>query len=202
MQPFKMHLPQTPTDTKRAVANDMHLYELPWPRDLLLGMGATQVKLRITLSYFIEPGPGEIGWKDKYRYASHAFRFDVNNTNELRPEFVKRLNIASREENEVLQTKSGSERWVIGSDNRAICSISSDIWEGNAADIATCNMIGVYPVIGWWKERKNLGNVEKSSRYSLIVSLVTPAQDIDIYTPIMTTIKTPIEVPTSKRRAQ
>jgi len=202
LQPFKVNVPKTPTESKRAVANDMHLYELPWPKDLLLGMGETQVKLRVTLCYFIEPGPGEIGWKDKYRYASHAFRFDVNSASELKSDFVKRLNLASREENEVVSTKSGSERWLIGSDNRAIGSICSDIWEGNAADIATCNMIGVYPVIGWWKERKHLGNVEKVGRYSLIVSLITPSQDIDIYTPIVNAIKTPIEVPTTRRRAQ
>lgn len=202
LQPFKINTPKTPKDSKRAVANDMHVYELPWPKDLLLNMGETQVKLRITLSYFIEPGPGEIGWKDKYRYASHAYRFDVNNTNEQKSDFIKRLNLASREENEVITTKSGSERWLIGSDNRAIGAICSDIWEGNAADIATCNMIGIYPVIGWWKERKHLGMVEKAGRYSLIVSLITPAQGIDIYTPIINTINTPVEVPVGRRGTQ
>ena len=43
---------------------DMHIHELPWPKDILLGLGETPVSLKITLSYFIEPGPGEIGWKD------------------------------------------------------------------------------------------------------------------------------------------
>ena len=54
---------------------DMHLHRLPWPREILLERGEMPVSLRITLSYFIEPGPGEIGWKDKYRYASYGLRF-------------------------------------------------------------------------------------------------------------------------------
>ncbi len=184
-------------EERRPITKDMHVYELPWPADLLLSMGATQVKLRVTLSYFIEPAPGEIGWKDKYRYASHAFRFDVNNPSETRHEFLSRLNVAAREEGDDPPGNSGSGRWSIGADNRAIGSVHSDIWEGNAADIAACNMIGVYPVVGWWRERKHLGNVEKRTRYSLIVSLITPTQDIDIYTPIVDMIRIPIEIPSS-----
>jgi len=34
--------------------------------------------MRITLSYFVEPSPGEVGWKDRYRYASHGLRFELN----------------------------------------------------------------------------------------------------------------------------
>ena len=60
------------------------------------------VRLRITLSYFIEPGAGEIGWKDKYRYQSYGLRFDVNNVGENENEFRKRINKAAREENETV----------------------------------------------------------------------------------------------------
>lgn len=187
-----------------AAPNDMHFYELPWPRELLLEMGAAQVKMRITLCYFIEPSPGEVGWKDKYRYASHGLRFDVNNTNETRDEFNRRVNIAARAEGESGGTNSGTERWTIGANNRSMGSVHSDIWEGNAADMATCNLIAVYPVVGWWKERKYLGNVEKAARYSLIVSLITPPQDIDIYTPVATAVETIIRaaVPISVRRGE
>ncbi|MCK5374897.1 MAG: S8 family peptidase, partial [Alphaproteobacteria bacterium] len=48
---------------------DMHLYELPWPKEILETLGEIDVEMRVTLSYFVEPGPGEIGWKDRYRYA-------------------------------------------------------------------------------------------------------------------------------------
>ena len=40
---------------------DMDLHTLPWPRDVLMSLGENEVKLKVTLSYFIEPGPGEIG---------------------------------------------------------------------------------------------------------------------------------------------
>lgn len=50
--------------------NEMHLHKVPWPKEMLLSLGNVPVTMRVTLSYFIEPGPGEIGWKDKYRYPS------------------------------------------------------------------------------------------------------------------------------------
>lgn len=59
--------------------NEMHLYDLPWPTEVLQNLPPdVLVQMRITLSYFVEPGPGELGWQDRYRYASHALRFDVN----------------------------------------------------------------------------------------------------------------------------
>lgn len=39
----------------RCKTNEMHFYDLPCPKDLLLSLGDTPVKLRITLSYFIDP---------------------------------------------------------------------------------------------------------------------------------------------------
>jgi len=45
--------------------HEMHLHTLPWPKEVLEELGETPVTLKLTLSYFIEPGPGEVGWKDK-----------------------------------------------------------------------------------------------------------------------------------------
>ena len=80
--------------------NEMHLHQIPWPKDLLQQLGEIPVTMRVTLSYFIEPGPGEIGWKDKYRYASRGLRFDVKNANETPSDFRKRINRAMREDKE------------------------------------------------------------------------------------------------------
>jgi len=177
-----------------AETNEIHFFNLPWPSEVLLGMGEIHVRLRITLSYFIEPGAGEIGWKDKYRYQSHGLRFDVNNVGESEDDFRKRINKAARDENEEISGNSGSNRWAVGMDNRSNGSIHSDFWEGTAADLATCNLIAVYPVIGWWRERKHLGKVETQTRYSLIISLDTPAQDVELYTTVRNMIEVPIEV--------
>lgn len=173
---------------------DMHLHRLPWPREVLLALGETPVALRVTLSYFIEPGPGEVGWKDKYRYASYALRFDLNNTGENEEQFLRRLNAAAREDGERPDSQSGSERWVVGANSRNTGSVHSDIWEGTAADIASCNLIGIYPVIGWWRERAWLNRWDRKARYSLIVSLYTPDENIDIYTPVAIQLGIPVEV--------
>jgi hypothetical protein len=174
---------------------DMHLHRLPWPREVLLERGEMPVALRITLSYFIEPGPGEVGWKDKYRYASFGLRFGLNSQGETEEVFLKRLNKAARDAGEGKpDTDSGSERWDIGSNSRDTGSVHSDIWRGTAADIASCNLIGVYPVIGWWRERAWLGRWDRKARYSLIVSLHTPDENIDIYTPVAIQLGIPVEV--------
>lgn len=177
-----------------AETNEIHFFNLPWASDLLLQMGETPVKLKVTLSYFIEPGAGEIGWKDKYRYQSHGLRFDVNNVNEREDDFRRRVNIAARAENEEVNGNAGSSRWAIGTNNRSTGSIHSDYWEGTAAALATCNHIAVYPVIGWWRERKHLGKVENQTRYAMIISLETPAQDVELYTTVRNMIEVPIEV--------
>jgi hypothetical protein len=181
----------------KPVTNDIHLFDFPWPQDLLLSMGEIPVELKITLSYFIEPGAGEIGWKDKYRYQSYGLRFDLNNSGEDEDSFKKRINAAAREEDENFKSgKSGSERWILGVDNRDKGSIHSDFWKGTAADLATCHHIAVYPVIGWWRERSYLGKVSNKARYSLIVSIETPAQDVELYTTVKTMIEIPIVIAT------
>ncbi|OGF54341.1 MAG: hypothetical protein A2452_10555 [Candidatus Firestonebacteria bacterium RIFOXYC2_FULL_39_67] len=176
---------------------DMNIHHLPWPKDILLAMGEMDVKLRITLSFYIQPAAGErAGWKNKYRYASHGLRFDLNNETEDENDFKKRINVAVREQEEEIESSSGSERWDIGSKNRRIGgSVYSDIWRGTAAQVASCNMLAVYPVIGWWREQHNLNKVNSTARYSLIVSLETPETDTDIYAAVKALIPVPIEIP-------
>lgn len=58
LQPFEKREGTNSYSTK-----DMHFYEMPWPKEILKSLpDETTVKLKFTLSYFIEPGPGEIGW--------------------------------------------------------------------------------------------------------------------------------------------
>jgi hypothetical protein len=129
IQPFGFN------DKNQPETNEIHFFNLPWPKEILLEMGNIPVRLRVTLSYFIEPGAGEIGWKDKYRYQSHGLRFDINNVGEEEDEFRKRVNVEARDENEEVNSNSGSNRWVIGANNRSNGSIHSYYWEGTAADL-------------------------------------------------------------------
>ena len=180
---------------------EMHLHTLPWPKEVLQSLGEVPVTLKVTLSYFIEPGPGEVGWKDKYRYPSCGLRFDVINSDETLDDFKKRINVKMRgdDKKDKGEGSSGSNRWYLGSDNRDVGSIHSDFCELNAVDLCDCNHIAVFPVIGWWRERDYLNRYDKKVRYSLVVSLSTPRADIDLYTPIITQITptTAISIPTS-----
>ena len=171
--------------------NEMHLYELPWPTEVLRNLPHDiEVEMRVTLSYFIEPGPGEIGWKDRYRYPSHLLRFDVIAPEESQDQFVKRLSSAMRaDEKDGPGTRSPSEHWVIGSQARDKGSIHSDIWQGTAAQLAESNLIAVSPRIGWWRERGFLKRQNSKTRYSLVVSIDTPEQSVDLYTPVANQVR-------------
>jgi len=145
LQPFDKHA----TDS-RYVTKDMHIYKLPWPTDVLSGLGEVDIKMRVTLSYFIEPSPGEVGWKDRYRYPSHALRFELNGPAEEEEEFVQRINRKAREDDEHPGTQGASDHWLLG-EARNVGSIHSDIWSGTAAELAVSNLIAVHPAVGWWR---------------------------------------------------
>lgn len=185
IQPYEVNIKtKDGKRTKEYRTRDMHIYDLPWPKDVLLAKHDMQVKMRITLSYFVEPGPGEIGWKDRYRYSSHALRFDINSPGEAKDHFVQRINMAARDDDEGHPgTNSASDHWVIGQ-ARNKGSIHSDIWQGSAAELADSHHIAIYPRIGWWRERNHLGKCASRTRYALIVSIYTPEQEVDIYTPV------------------
>lgn len=190
LQPFKK-------DGSSVKMNEMDLHEFPWPTEVLESLGDTEVRLRITLSYFIEPGPGEIGWKDRYRYPSCNLRFDLINNDENLEDFQKRINVKMRGEDRTDsgEGSSGSSRWYLGSENRDVGSIHSDFIDSSAVELCNAKYIAVYPVIGWWRERSHLGKFNKKIRYSLVVSLETPELEADLYTPIVTKIATAIPTP-------
>lgn len=178
----------------RCKTRDMHLYELPWPKSVLEDLAETEVKMRITLSYFVEPGPGEIGWQDRYRYPSHGLRFDLNSPGESADEFRRRINVAARdEENGKPDTISASTYWLLGqSRNRG--SVHSDTWVGTAADLAASNIVAVTPSTGWWKERAYLNRCDSETRYALVVSITSPDEAVDIYSPVAIQLGVPVEV--------
>lgn len=180
------------------ISQDMHLYKLPWPKKELLALQETPVEMRVTLSYFIEPGPGEIGWKDRYRYPSHGLRFKVNGPTEKVDHFVRRINKIDQAIGGRPGTSGPSEKWVIG-ESRDCGSIHSDIWRGTASDLANSEYVAILPVVGWWRERANLNKWMKKCRYSLIVSIYTPENSENIYIPVANQIGVPIRITTTRR---
>ncbi|WP_223557125.1 S8 family peptidase [Lysinibacillus sphaericus] len=179
-------------EDKKVKLNEMHLFELPWPKEDLLRLNDKKVRLKITLSYFIDPSPGEKGWRDKYKYASHMLRFDLNGVL-TKNEFLSKINKAMREKDISYSGISNGIDWRFGTNLQSKGSIHSDVWEGTAADLATSNLIAVFPVSGWWKEKEYLKKYNDSVRYSLIISLQTE-ENIDLYTPIINKIENPISL--------
>jgi hypothetical protein len=181
----------------RRVTREMHLYSLPWPAEVLRELGEIEARMRVTLSYFIEPGPGEVGWESRYRYPSYALRFALNGPGESEDDFIRRVNNQARDDGEHPGTEGPGDHWVIG-EARNVGSVHSDIWRGRAADLAGSNLVAVYPAVGWWRERHQLGRWNKRCRYSLLVSILLPPVDVDIYTPvsIQVGVPVPIEIPT------
>ena len=190
LQPFKKDPGTKPT------TREMHLHDLPWPVEVLEELGETQVEMRVTLSYFVEPNPSQRGVTSRYRYASHGLRFDVKRSLESTNEFRGRINAAARDEEEGAARGPGDPAWLIGTENRHRGSLHGDIWRGSAADLATRGHIAVYPAMGWWRTRPNLERYDRAARYSLVVSIRAPETDIDLYSEVANQIDAPVIIET------
>ncbi len=189
LHPFKREGSKSPT------LRDMNLHRLPWPLQELEALGETEVEMRVTVSYFIEPNPSSRGIKSRYRYESHGLRFDVKRPHESDDEFRQRINLAARDAEEGSSTSSGDDpNWMLGTRNRHRGSLHSDIWRGRAADLASRGMLAVFPVSGWWKTRPKLERYDQRADYSLLVSIHVPEVEVKLYSAIENQIKVTVEV--------
>lgn len=168
---------------KQGKLNQMKTFSLPWPSDALQALEVEVVNMKVTLSYFIEPNPSETARNRSSRYASHGLRFAVKMADEGMADFQKRINKLAREEGERVQANT-DDGWFLGTQLRSKGSLHHDIWKGPASDLARRGSIAIFPVSGWWKDRPHLEKVEKQARFSLVVSINTPAIETDIYTPV------------------
>lgn len=158
--------------------NEMNIHELPWPDEVLMKLGSTKVRMRVTLSYFVEPNPARrgTGYSTKYQYASHGLKFDVKTSLESDVQFRRRISAAEGKGD----SSSDSSEWLLGTKARHKGSLHSDIWEGDANKLAGRNHIAVYPTTGWWKTHKSAQKWNSKARYSLIVSLECDESEVEI----------------------
>ncbi|MCP4384358.1 MAG: S8 family peptidase [Hyphomicrobiales bacterium] len=189
MQPFYL-------DGSTIKTRDMIFHDLPWPAETLEALGEEQVQLRVTLSYFIEPNPGERGWTKRHRYASHGLRFAVKRPEEDVATFRGRINAAAREEEEGGYTGGQEEGWVLGPRLRNRGSLHSDVWEGTATDLANRHGIAVYPTGGWWREKRSLERYDRETRYALLLTLRAQTT-VDLYTEIANAVGVEVEIETA-----
>ncbi|WP_316187960.1 MULTISPECIES: S8 family peptidase [unclassified Bradyrhizobium] len=174
---------------------EMRPHPLPWPIDELAELGDTEVMMRVTLSYFVEPSPGGRGWAPRYGYQSHGLRFAVRNPLETIADFERRINKFARDE-EYRAPGLADPGWQFGrlSGLTSVGSLHSDVWRGTAASLAARGHLAVYPTMGWWNKRPHLNAWNRTARYSLIVTIETPGIETDIYTPVANQIGVPIEI--------
>lgn len=151
------------------------------------------MELRVTLSFFIEPNPGERVQVDRHRVQSCALRVAMQNPAEGLMEFRKRISKVEHEEDEgkVAFSEPG---WRLGPLGRNRGSILSDLWGGTAADLAMREHLAVHPTGGWWKYHRKARRWNERVRYALVVSILTPDTEVDIYTEIANKIGIEIEV--------
>jgi hypothetical protein len=190
IQPFRIDLAD-----KKGKTNEMHLHRLPWPSDLLEDLGELETRLRVTLSYFVEPNPGKRGVSgsartlivDPARYPSFGLRFDVTTAGETPEALATRINAADRDGQEI-DASGDLDEWLLGR-RRTRGSLHSDTWQGSAVALADKSAVAVYPVNGWWRfHNKRPETCERKARYALAVSIETDAAEIDVYTPVLAQI--------------
>lgn len=150
------------------------IFDLPWPDDLLRTLGEAKVELRVTLSYFCDPNPKHT----LKAYQGAGLKWDLQGPDESDDMFIKRVNVAEREEGE--SHFAGANDWEIGIQARSRGTVQSDRWMGISADLAARRKLAVYPVSGWWDTNQSKYPIQDIP-FSLIVSVLSEDTTVDIY---------------------
>lgn len=177
IQPFAIG-----ADGRTGVFNEVHFYDLPWPKAALERLENEVVVMKVTISYFIEPNlTGKAATRpDTYR--SFGLRFDMKKRTETQARFRSRL--SASQARDVSETAGEASCWLLGPKAVQAGSLHCDLWRGRAIDLAGHDAIAVYPVGGWWKSHVGQRRVADKGRYALVVSLSAPGQAVDLYSEV------------------
>ncbi|MBI6685078.1 S8 family peptidase [Pseudomonas viridiflava] len=192
IQPFTRDLSEKGREVGGAHFKEVHYYNLPWPKAELERLENRVVQLKITLSYFIEPSPGEMAQVNPARYQSFGLRFDLKKKSETEAAFRHRINKLDSMEEKPPQPESDN-RWIFGPKSISAGSVHCDVWIGPAIELASRDKIAISPVSGWWKYRPHLGKYNTQTRYSLVVSISSAEEDVKLYTEIASIIASTVE---------
>lgn len=160
--------------------HEMRLFELPWPREVLRGLGAQNVTLRVALSTFIEPNPSEVARGRKSRYASHGLRFALKGADEEVDAFTQRIGRAAADDQQEENGPDNAE-WDFGYNRRSVGSLHIDSLTIPANDLARRGVLAVYPVGGWWKDNRQVDPARCTARFSVVVEIDAEETNIDLY---------------------
>lgn len=164
------------------VFNEMHLYDLPWPKRELEKIENGIVTMKVTLSYFVEPNLSGRAATRPETYRSFGLRFAVKRRLETKEQFKRR--VSGRQEKDEVVSQQDGKYWLLGPAAVQAGSLHCDLWRGKAIDLASHDAIGVYPVTGWWKTHPGQKRFNDKGRYALVVSISAPGHDVDMYSEI------------------
>ena len=147
-QPFRF-------EGREVIFNEMHLHSLPWPGGILERFYDERIRMRVTLSYFVEPNPGNRGYTSIFRYAGCGLRFRVCSPGQSVSHLLAQWNKIAKDElkhsdPQVEIAKGSTAGWEIGG-AASRGSASADTWNGTCADLLSMGNIAVLPIAGWWR---------------------------------------------------
>jgi hypothetical protein len=186
LQPFRR-------EGQSARMNALHFYSLPWPKAGLAVLAEHDVRLRVTLSYFIDPNPSADSPLAPARYRSFGLRFDLRKKGETQQAFQRRINVLADTPDEDLDLVEPDNDRLFGARSISAGSLHCDEWQCSAADLIDRDSLAVYPVGGWWKASRNVDISDRHARYSLVISLDAGAADVDLYAEIEQLISADIQ---------
>jgi len=184
LQPFR----RESSGARKTRMNQLHFYELPWPKAALAEIEGGLVRLRVTLSYFVEPNPSADAPLSPARYRSFGLRFDVRKKGESVAAFKRRISELADMPDDTLDTAEDDNVRLFGAKAVSAGSLHCDEWRCTAADLIDRNYLAVYPVSGWWKQSHNSAIANRTARYSLVVTLDAGDVEQDLYAEIETAI--------------
>jgi hypothetical protein len=77
-----------------------------------------------------------------------------------------------------------SEEWTLRERIRSKGSIRKDYITVSGVELSGRNLLAIYPKNGWYRTRKNKNMYDSVVRYSLVISIETEVQNVDIYEPV------------------
>jgi Subtilase family len=158
---------------------EMKYFKLPWPTDALADLGSTDVRMRCTLSYFIEPDPQAVTRDKLDRYHSFRLKFDVKQYGETDANAQARVNALVDDPDPA--ENASNDGWMVAQRTQ-MGTLVQDEWRGPAYRLAERSGVSVLPIHGWWSDLTSVKNWQRSVRFSLIVSIAVPAEtEVDLY---------------------
>jgi len=163
-------------DGKGVTLKEMKAFRLPWPDVALQALGATEIELRCTLSYFVQPDPHSAGLDRRQLYPSHGLKFDFQRFEETEARALRRVNKAIK----TSDPNTDDNGWLLGRKKRPRGTLHHDVWRGPAYQLVGRRMINVTPIRGWWGSSSQIEPQDVPVRFSLIVSIRTPETKNDL----------------------